>query len=890
MKKLTVAEIREKFLAFFHKHGHEIVPSSSLVVADDQTLLFANSGMVQFKNVFLGQEQRPYSRATTAQKCLRVSGKHNDLEEVGPSPRHHTFFEMLGNFSFGDYFKEQAIRMAWELLIEELQLPVERLWFTIFEGDAEVPADEEAAQLWREVGAPAERILRFGRSDNFWVMADTGPCGPCSEITVYIGDDLSKMRPEGVNSDDPDYVEIWNLVFMQFERPEKTAPLSPLPKPSIDTGAGLERLAVVLQGKQSNYEIDLFERLLQSISEVAEKPYRGTDEPDDVSMRVIADHARATAFLVADGVQPDRGDREYVLRRIMRRAIRHGDRLGFKDVFLYRACLEVVSIMGEAYPELERSAALIEKVAQQEETSFRRTLSRGVKLLEERLDENREEDALGIDPKFVATLYDTYGFPIDLTRVMVEERGGTVDEEAAQGALRVLQAGQPGAQLTGSTSAIDKLWFQLRDEHGPSRFLGYETQAASGTVQSIVVEGATAEKVSSGAKAVVVLDQTPFYGESGGQIGDTGLLEWPGGCAEVLDTTKPLPELHAHHIEVKKGTLPVGQALKGTVDSARLDATRRNHSATHLLHLALREVLGDHVQQKGSSVGPDRLRFDYAHFEPLTTDQLEAVEKRVNELVVANRDTVAEVRSIEDAKAEGAMMLFGEKYGEEVRVVRIGGDSVELCGGIHVRRSGDIGFFKVVSDSNLAAGVRRIEAVTGLGAVRWVQSQSRLLNEAKAAMRSSAEELPERIDKLSRRARQLEKEVEEARAEAAMGGGSSKDPVEEVEEINGIRVLVKTADGTPKKALKSLADRLRDKLGSGVVVLAAREGERATVLVAATKDMAGTVHAGNVVKAATAAMGGRGGGRPDLAEGGGPAENLEAGLVAARAAISGADE
>ena len=785
----------------------------------------------------------------------------------------------MGNFSFGDYFKEDAVRYAWTFITEKLGLDPDRLCVTVFAGEDGVPADDEAFEIWRGQGIPAERIFRLGKSENYWQMGDTGPQGPCSEIHYLMeGKAADALVAEKV-AESIGWMEIWNLVFMQFERAAADGPLAPLPKPSIDTGAGLERLAVVLQGKKSNYDIDLFQGLLAGISERAKKSYDASSD-DGVSMRVIADHARATAFLVSDGVQPSNEGRGYVLRRIMRRAIRHGERLGFSDLFFHEACADVIETMEGAYPELTRASALIEKVAQSEETSFRQTLSRGLKLLEQRFDADTAQGAL--DPEFVATLYDTYGFPIDLTRVIAEEKGRSVDEEAAHDEVKKKQASGAKGKLSGSEAAIDKTWFDLREQHGPTTFLGYEAQTGSGKVTAMLVEAASVNEVSSGAKAHVLLDRTPFYGESGGQVGDTGLIRWPGGQAKVLATTKPLPELHAHEVEVLEGTLRVGTDIEAVVDEEKLDATRRNHSATHLLHLALREVLGDHVQQKGSLVAPDRLRFDYAHFEPLTAEQIDGIERRVNQMVLANTDTQASLRTMNEARAEGAMMLFGEKYGDEVRVVRIGGESVELCGGIHVRRSGDIGLFKLVADSSVAAGVRRVEAVTGLGALELVQREHRLLHELAAAAKAAPEELPARVDKLTKRTKQLERELEEARAQAAMGGGAAEDPVEE---INGVKVLVKVADGTPKKALRPLADKLRDKLGSGVVILAAREDDKAAILVAATKDLGKKVHAGNIVKAAAAAMGGSGGGRPDFAQGGGPAGALEDGLTAARAAV-----
>ena len=885
MPVLSTEAIRRAFLDFFLERNHQEVASSALVPANDPTLLFTNAGMVQFKDVFTGKETRSYTRATSAQKCVRAGGKHNDLENVGFTPRHHTFFEMLGNFSFGDYFKEEAIRYAWTALTETLGIDADRLCVTVFAGEDGIPADEEAAEIWRSIGVPADRIFRLGKSENYWQMGDTGPQGPCSEIHYLMeGQPKEALVAEKV-AESIGWMEIWNLVFMQFERATADGPLEPLPKPSIDTGAGLERLAVVLQGKRTNYEIDLFEGLLHSIADAAKKPYTNSASETDVSMRVIADHARATSFLVADGVQPSNEGRGYVLRRIMRRAIRHGDRLGFKDLFFFKACLDVVGAMKGAYPALSQAQALIEKVAQSEETSFRQTLSRGLKILEKHFEAHKETTHKELDPHFVATVYDTYGFPIDLTRVIAEEHGWNVDETAAHEQITIIQKPAQSGPLT-NTKAIEKTWFDLRDEVGPTDFVGYTQASAEAEIKAIVVDGERRTHLKKGARGLVLLGPSPFYGESGGQVGDTGEIRWSGGRARVLDTTKPLPELHAHLIEVLEGDLSTGAQIMAEVDVERLDAVRRNHSATHLLHLALREILGDHVQQKGSLVGPDRLRFDYAHFEPLKPDQSRQIETRVNQLILRNEPTQEAIRSIEEAKSDGAMMLFGEKYGDEVRVVRIGGDSLELCGGIHVRRSGDIGLFKLLSDSALASGVRRIEATTGYNALAWAQTQSSLLERAALTIKAPADELPTRIEKLSKRLKQLERELDEARAQAAMGGGSGGQE-SEVEDIGGIKVLVKNVTNTPRKALRPLADKLRDSIGSGVVVLTAQEGDKTALLVAATKDLSGQVHAGNIVKAATEAMGGSGGGRPDFAQGGGPSAALEAGLAAARTAIAG---
>jgi alanyl-tRNA synthetase len=869
--------IRTAFLEFFAQRQHEVVSSSPLVPAHDPTLLFTNAGMVQFKDVFTGKETRRYTRAASSQKCVRAGGKHNDLENVGYTPRHHTFFEMLGNFSFGDYFKRSAIEYAWTFVTETLGLPPDRLAVTVFEGDDEIPADDEAAELWAEVGVPPAHIYRLGRKDNYWQMGDTGPQGPCSEIHYCLQPGPQMWERERV-ANSVGWLEIWNLVFMQFVKSSPDAALEPLPKPCVDTGAGLERLAMVMQGRSSTYDIDLFQDLLGRIADAAQVTY-GVDEENDVSMRVIADHARATAFLVADGVQPSNEGRGYVLRRIMRRAIRHGRRLGHEVPFFHSSCDAVVELMAPVYPELQRARSLIEKVASNEETAFRRTLDRGLRLLEDEI--GRTEDGERLAPGFVADLYDTFGFPIDLTRVIAEERGRHVDEQAALDEVKRKQSqGQRGS--LNQEQAVEALWFGLRDEIGPTEFTGYDSGVETGVVRALIRGGAPVEEAVPGDEVAVVLDRSPFYGESGGQVGDRGVLEHADGKAEVSQTTKPLPELTAHHARVKQGRIAVGDRVLARVDEARRERTKKNHSATHLLHLALKEVLGDHVQQKGSMVGPDRLRFDFSHFEPLTPQQQRAIEDRVNELILRNAETQVSVGSMQDAQNQGAVMLFGEKYGERVRMVRIGGDSLELCGGTHVQRSGDIGLFKLVAESAVASGIRRVEALTGHAAVAWVQDHEQLLRQLAGVLKASPEELPQRVDKLLRRTKDLERELEQARTQAAMGGSAGS---EATEELNGVKVLFKQADGTPKKALRALADQLRDRLQSGVVVLSSREEDRASLLVAATKDVTDRVDAGRLVKAAMGAMGGSGGGRPDFAQGGGRADQLEAGLEQLRQAV-----
>ena len=880
MKALTTDQIRRSFLDFFIARGHAEVASSALVPANDPTLLFTAAGMVQFKDVFTGKDRRDYARATTAQKCVRAGGKHNDLENVGYTPRHHTFFEMLGNFSFGDYFKAEAIQYAWELVTQVFGIPVDRLAVTVFRGEDGIPADDEAAELWVAAGVPRERIFRLGKADNYWQMGDTGPQGPCSEIHYCMTEDTTGMLDQGKVERSEGWLEIWNLVFMQFVREAADGPLERLPKPSVDTGAGLERLAMVLQGKTSTYEADGFQRLLAGIAALANKRY-GADAEDDVSMRVIADHARATAFLIADGVQPSNEGRGYVLRRIMRRAIRHGKRLGFDDLFFHQASNMVIEAMQGAYPELGRAATLIQKVAESEETAFRRTLDRGLKLLMDEMERSAGEVALR--PEFVAELYDTYGFPIDLTRVIANEHQRAVDEDAAAAEVKRRQA-KSGGELGSKDKAVERVWFDLRDRAGPTVFTGFASVVDKATVRGLVAGGGPVTSAAAGQEIAVVLDQSPFYGESGGQVGDTGELTWPGGRMAVTETTKPVPEIHVHIGKVLEGTLTEGAEVEARVDELRRDAVRKNHSATHLLHLALKEILGSHVQQKGSLVAPDRLRFDYSHFEPVSPEELAAIERRVNALVLANAETTVAEGSMSDAREAGAVMLFGEKYGDRVRMVRIGQISLELCGGTHVHRSGDIGLFKIVSDGALAAGVRRLEAVTGFGALDWAQAQDRLVRQVSGALRAAPDQLPDRIEKLQKRVKELERDLEKAQRQAVLGG-SGASPASEVEEIGGVKVLFKKADGTPKKSLRALADQLRDKLGSGVVVLTAQEEDQVSILVAATKDLTGRVNAGQVVKAVTEAMGGSGGGRPDFAQGGGPAARLEAGLERARSAL-----
>ena len=918
MKTLSAAQIREAFLRFFEERGHRRVTSSALVPQNDPTLLFTNSGMVQFKDVFTGREKRDYTRATTAQKCVRAGGKHNDLENVGFTARHHTFFEMLGNFSFGDYFKKDAVAWGWEFVTSAqwLGLDKARLAATVFNGEGGLPWDEEAFDLWKAQGVPVERIYKLGAKDNFWAMGDTGPCGPCSELHYFQGNDVACAEEkagkpcQGVACDCDRWLEIWNLVFMQFER-GGDGTLTPLPKPSIDTGAGLERMASVAQGKRSNYDTDLFRSLIAAIEAVAGKKYGASDAPDDVSMRVIADHARATTFLVGDGVLPSNEGRGHVLRRIMRRAIRHGKRLGLEKPFLAGICGAVLKEMGAAYPETAANEPFIRKVTQQEEESFRRTLDKGLLILETQIAERRAQggallqrtientgtnvaygsqpmpqarpQVIGGDLAFM--LSDTYGFPLDLTRVIAEEQGFTVDEA---GFARLLDQQRARGEWKGSgETAVGDLHKAIAAELGATRFVGYEDEATSSEVIALVVKGARASKAVRGDRVEVITAATPFYGESGGQLGDAGMLAGPGGKVKVEDAHRPVPGLVTHLGVVAEGALQVGDMVELTVDRARRDLIRANHSATHLLHLALREILGEHVKQAGSVVGPDALRFDFAHFGALTGEELHQVERRVNELVRQNAGGETAELAIEDARKTGAMMIFGEKYGETVRVVTLG-PSKELCGGTHVRRTGDIAYFKIASEESIAAGVRRIVAHTGPRAVELSQKIEDELKRAAALFKAGTFEVAAKVEAAQRRARELEKALEEAGGKLA--AAQSGDLAAQAVAVGAARILAVKVQGDAK-ALRELADKLRDKLGSGVVALGAEVDGKAVLLVAVTRDLTGKVKAGDLVKEAAKLVGGAGGGKPDLAQAGGAdPSGLEAALekikAMARAALA----
>src|SRR5512145_459490 len=795
-KTPTAAEIREAFLRFFEEKSHRRVASSSLVPQNDPTLLFTNAGMVQFKDVFTGREKRDYKRATTAQKCVRAGGKHNDLENVGFTARHHTFFEMLGNFSFGDYFKKDAVAWGWEFVTSPqwLALDRSRLAATVFDGEGGLPWDEEAFELWKKAGVPADRIYKLGAKDNFWAMGDTGPCGPCSEIHYFQGADIPCAEEragracQGVACDCDRWLEIWNLVFMQFER-SADGNLTPLPKPSIDTGAGLERMASVAQGKRSNYDTDLFQNIIRAIARMAGRAY-GASEDDSVSMRVIADHARATTFLVGDGVLPANEGRGYVLRRIMRRAIRHGKRLGLEKLFLADVCGAVIEEMGAAYPETRENRAFIAKVAAQEEESFRRTLDKGLQILEEemaRLARAREKIVPG---KVAFQLYDTFGFPMDLTRVIAGERGLAVDES---GFDRLMAEQRARSEWKGSgEQAVGDLHKQIASELGEVHFLGYETPSARAEVKALLANGVRAARAVAGDRVEVVTEANPFYGESGGQVGDVGAITAPNGMVQVKDAQRPVPGLVTHVGTVTSGEIAVGDVVELAVDDGRRDLIRANHSATHLLHFALRERLGEHVKQAGSVVAPDYLRFDFSHFQPLEDEDLAAIERRVNDLVRENAETDTSVLELEKARQAGAMMIFGEKYGDVVRVVRIG-PSKELCGGTHVRRTGDIAFFKIGSEESIAAGVRRIVAHTGPKAVELSQREADELRRTAALLRAGAFEVAQKVEAAQKRLKDLERALEEASSRVA--AAQSGDLVSRAKDVAGAKVLAARVQG-----------------------------------------------------------------------------------------------
>jgi alanyl-tRNA synthetase len=884
-----VNDIRSAFLSYFAANGHEIVPSSPLVPRNDPTLMFTNAGMVQFKNVFTGLEKRPYVRATTAQKCVRAGGKHNDLDNVGYTARHHTFFEMLGNFSFGDYFKDRAIELAWNLITKEFGLPAARLTVTVY------AEDDQAFKLWKKIaGLPESKIIRIPTSDNFWAMGDTGPCGPCSEIFYDHGDHIPGGPPGSPDQDGDRFVEIWNLVFMQYEQVAAGQRLD-LPKPSIDTGMGLERMAAVLQGTHDNYKIDLFGALIQA---VADRTGVDPDGPQKASHRVVADHLRSTAFLIADGVLPSNEGRGYVLRRIMRRAMRHAELLGAKEPLMFRLVPSLMREMGQAYPELVRAEALITETLKLEETRFRRTLERGLSILDEESRGLKQGDSLKGEIAF--TLYDTYGFPLDLTQDALKARGIGVDLEGFDAAME-RQREKARASWAGSgEAATETVWFALREKVGATDFLGYDTESAEGIVSAVVRDGKETPALATGETGAVVLNQTPFYGESGGQVGDTGVLTGDGVRFVVTDTQKRAGDVFVHSGVVEEGTLKPGQALTLTVDHARRTAIRANHSATHLLHEALRKVLGDHVAQKGSLVAPDRLRFDISHPKAISAEELEKVEDIVNDIVLQNAPVVTRLLGRDEAIESGARALFGEKYGDEVRVVAMGegklgeGDarawSVELCGGTHVRRTGDIGLVSVVGESAVGAGVRRIEALTGRAARRNANNFIKLAKTGAAELKVLPDELPERINALLDERKRLEREVSDARRKLALGGGDRSGD-DGVRSVGDVKLLARAVSGIEIKDLKSLADDGKKQVGSGVVAIVGITGDgKAGIVVGVTKDLTARFNAVDLVRLGAEALGGKGGGgRPDMAQAGGPdGTKAQTALDAIAAALGGA--
>jgi alanyl-tRNA synthetase len=849
--------LRQAFLDYFRQQGHTIAPSSSLVPEDDPTLLFTNAGMNQFKDVFLGRETRDYTRATTSQKCVRAGGKHNDLENVGYTARHHTFFEMLGNFSFGDYFKREAINYAWTFLTGEqwLNLDSGKLWVTVYADD------DEAYEIWnKEVGVPTDRIIRIGdnkgaryASDNFWQMGDTGPCGPCTEIFYDHGPDVPGGPPGSPEEDGDRYIEIWNVVFMQYNRTADGEMLK-LPKPSVDTGMGLERITAVLQGVHSNYEIDLFQDLLRAASSVL-----GGVPTTEASLRVVADHIRSCAFLISDGVMPSNEGRGFVLRRIIRRAARHGNKLGATKPFFYRLAGPLAQLMGEAFPQLVRSQTQIEKILLQEEEQFAKTLDKGLRLLEQDIAELKG----GVIPgETIFTLYDTYGFPVDLTNDIAREHGLKLDYDGYEKAMesqrqRARAASKFGIDYNAANLAID----------GETEFTGYDQVDGHERIRTVIV-GGEERNAEAGDEAIVVLDRTPFYAESGGQVGDTGLLTWSGGRFRVTDTRKE----GANHLHV--GTLIEGELFPGLevdarIDHARRERTKRNHSATHLLHAALRKVLGDHVSQKGSLVDPDKLRFDFSHLEAVTPEQLMEIERQVNEQILENTLVETEITDMEQAREKGAMALFGEKYGDQVRVLSMGTDhySVELCGGTHVSRTGDIGLLRITSESGISSGVRRIEAVTGFGALAWIDNTERTLRETARLVKGTRDSVVEKVQQMVERNRQLEKDVHVLKAKLASSAGS--DLASSAVEVAGLKLVAAELEGADRTTLMETADQLKNKLGEGVVVLASIADGKVTLVAGVTKSATGRIKAGDLMKYLAAQVGGKGGGRPDMAQGGG---------------------
>jgi len=862
---MKTSEIRQKFLDYFQSQGHECVASSSLVPVDDPSLLFTNAGMVPFKDLFLGRETRNYLKATSAQRCVRAGGKHNDLENVGYTARHHTFFEMLGNFSFGDYFKKEAIRYAWEFLTKELALPKERLWVTVF------TEDEEAAGIWlNDIGVTPDRVIRIGAKDNFWSMGDTGPCGPCTEIFYDHGDDVPGGPPGSPDEDGDRYVEIWNLVFMQYDR-KKDGELVPLPKPSVDTGMGLERLAAVLQHVKSNYEIDLFQNLIKAAAKAV-----GTDDLAHASLRVIADHIRSCSFLIVDGIVPSNEGRGYVLRRIIRRAVRHGFELGQKQAFFYTLVDALAVEMGAAYPELEKAKTNVAMVLKAEEERFAETLEYGMKMLDEAI-ANLSGDMISGDTVF--KLYDTYGFPVDLTADIALSKNLKVDHEGFEKAMAL----QRERARAASHFSVD--YDESISVEGETEFTGYYSTSDTSKVIQLFSENKPVDILCAGDEGIVILDRTPFYAESGGQAGDRGRISGSGNVMTVTDTQKHASGVFLHAVKVDSGSVSLGDEVRAAVDISERRDIERNHSATHLLHAALKQVLGEHVNQKGSQVTADRLRFDFSHSEPLTPNELEEVENRVNTQIRENNVVKAEVMKLEDAKAKGAMALFGEKYGDEVRVLQMGAFSIELCGGTHVSRTGDIGLLKIVTEGGVAAGVRRIEALTAQKALTHVQDNMQALSQISVMLKAKPENVLEKIEQVLAKYRQLEKEL--ARLKIKMSSSEGDSLSNEAIQIGKIKLVAARLDGADPKSLRDTADKLKDKLGDAVIVLATVSNGKVSLIASVTKGTAQTLKAGELVNMVAQQVGGKGGGRPDMAQAGGnEPENLDKALSSVKDWVS----
>ena len=876
----TTSRIRKQFLDYFHQQGHTVLASSPLIPRNDPTLLFTTAGMVQFKNIFTGMEKRPYSRASTAQKCVRAGGKHNDLENVGYTSRHHTFFEMLGNFSFGDYFKDVAIELAWNLITKEFGIDKSRLLVTVYADD------EEAAGYWRKIaGISDDRIIRISSSDNFWSMGDTGPCGPCSEIFYDHGPHLAGGPPGSPDEDGERFVEIWNLVFMQYE--QLIDQRVNLPKPSIDTGMGLERIAAVLQGIHDNYDIDLFKALIQASTDLTGVKAEGTNK---ASHRVIADHLRSTSFLIAEGITPSNEGRGYVLRRIMRRAMRHAYLLGCKEPLMYQLVPTLIAEMGEAYPELAHAQTLIRDTLRLEEERFRQTLGRGLKLLEEETSSLEAQKPLSGDVAF--KLYDTYGFPLDLTQDILRTEGRQVELEGFETAMAKQKAAARASWVGSGEQQDDTIWFHVFERIGASEFLGYDAIEAQGLVQTLIVKGQEVAENQEGQEVLLVMNQTPFYGESGGQMGDTGLMTSDEGLLiDIQNTTKKLGNLHVHQGVIKKGKVKLGQPLTLKVDAERRNLLRANHSATHLLHAVLRQHLGEQVVQKGSLVAPDRLRFDFSFPTALSREQLTFVENEVNTLIRQNNETITKVMHPEAAMKAGAMALFGEKYGEEVRVVSMGPEmdsnrlySVELCGGTHVHRTGDIGYFKIISEAGIAAGVRRIEALTGPAAEAYMAQREQIMMEAAGILKSRPEDILNRLNTLQEEKRKLERDIKELQRKLVSGESSDA----AIQTVAGVKFLSRSLENVSANDLKPLVDQLKAQIGSGIVVVGSNQEGKGSIVVGVTTDLTSKYNAVDLVRLAAEALGGKGGGgRPDLAQAGGPnGSRLEAAFMAVQQSLS----